>query len=270
MANSLDTRIAVSNGVIDVTMGGTRATIPVEDLDAFARVLEAMQLLVGGSTAQRTTTVVVEGKDDDDVAAPRRAEKPTLVAVAEPVEPAPANDGKPKRRSRKRVGDALVAWMSDNAGWHSEEKLLQIVTERKMSDASPKRALKIALGKQRDVAFATDGQGNWKLVGDETPAAKPSRSRKKGGKASAKKKRLRAKKPATAEEADDAKQRTVLVKRGEDRKSATMSEGELEAREAASAKLQPPPKGRWGRASPDEVARARRNLLGLGGPSADG
>ena len=305
MANLLDMHIAVSNGVIDVSMGGVSASIPVEQLEAFARVVEAMRLLVGaadGVPAVAKPPVVAAPavvaatpaprmvqKASEPVASPPVASPPvasTRVArlrVAEAPAVAPAADEaadeqpKRKRRSRKRVGDALVAWMSDSPGWHSEEKLLQIVTERKMSDASPKRALKIALGKQRDIVFASDGQGNWKLVGDDTPPSKPSRRRKQAAAKGGKKKRLRAKKAAVAPApepevaaADEPKVRTVLVKRGEDRKSATMSDGELEAREAASAKLQPLAKGRWQRASADEVARARRNLLGLGGPSADG
>ena len=36
----------------------------------------------------------------------------------------------------------------------------------RMSDAEPKRALKIALGRKKDEVFVTDGLGNWQLKED--------------------------------------------------------------------------------------------------------
>ena len=85
----------------------------------------------------------------------------------EGLEEASLSVSKKKRKSRKRVGDALIVWLDKNPGWHSEEALLEAVVIHKMTDADPKRALKIALGKQKDEVFVTDGLGRWCLAGQE-------------------------------------------------------------------------------------------------------
>ncbi|PIE19895.1 MAG: hypothetical protein CSA66_01980 [Proteobacteria bacterium] len=219
-----------------------------------------------------------------------------------------------KRRSRKRVGDALVVWMEKNPGWHTEQKLLEVVITNKMSDASPKRALKIALGKQRGDVFEGDGQGHWKLVKDDGAGPPPSptggsgagRSRAKSaatGKG-ARSRRLKARSsrggdegvdPASAkaqaaqpapnrgelkggepkgvevdsldelipEEQDAAATRTVLVKRGQDRKQASLAPGEIEARQARADAIDRR-RARWDKPRAELVERARKNLLGLG------
>ena len=262
-----DTQISVANNVISVTMGHATASIPVENLDAFMRILHALTGMTQGGqsavVASTTPTPLVEV-----AAAPAQITSVSTVRTAKP---------KSKRRSRKRVGDALIIWMEENPGWHSEADLLKTVIENKMSDADPKRALKIALGKQRDKIFATDNRGNWCLEKNRaTSKSKPSkrsrrtrRTRSKGGKSTTAKKKAHLTDAANAAETDtqEAPARTVLVKRGQNRKQATLAEGEMGARKAASEKLKKPTSKRWQRASRAEVERARKNLLGLG-PSA--
>ena len=301
--SALDTQISVSNNVIDVTMGGVRATVPVTQLEATIRVLEAMRLIVDIPTQPAAAAPAVEAPAPEPMAV---APTPVAKAVAPaPPTPTPARRAakKPtrKRRSRKRVGDALITWMEKNPGWHTEDDLLAAVIEHKMSDANPKRALKIALGKQRDKVFVGDDRGNWKLANDDAAAPGAPKRRKKtpartkatkakaaertvtAPKARKRSRRLRAK-PRTASTDDssssesspsaaaaaaaaadaEAKGRVIRVKPGEDRKSASFAEGEQEARERAAAKLAGRTRSRWKRVTTDEVERARKNLLGLG------
>ena len=52
-----------------------------------------------------------------------------------------------KRRSRKRVGDALILWMEANSGWHHEDALLQVVIEdkRTVADIGTRSQLRLCL-----------------------------------------------------------------------------------------------------------------------------
>lgn len=199
-------QISVNGGSLTVTLGAAHATIPGAQLDSFIRALEAARLMLSVDMgAPEPAPAPVE------VARPPRAEVSNKgYTTYEPrVEAAPApikrRVGRPKgsgaglaqaRRSRKRVGDALADWLKENPGWHSEAELLGVVSDNRMTDASPKRALKIALGKQKDSVFVTDGSGNWKLVGDPSPTQpavpkerkKPGRKPGSGTKAKAKSK----------------------------------------------------------------------------------
>jgi hypothetical protein len=83
-----------------------------------------------------------------------------------------ASPARGKRRSRKRVGEALAAWFLKHPGWYTEAELLDTVVREKMSDADPHRALKIALGKQRDI-FSQDEAGRWTLANGAAPEAAP-------------------------------------------------------------------------------------------------
>lgn len=185
-------QISVNGGSVTVTLGAAHATIPGGQLDSFIRALEAARLMLSvdmGDLGQASAPV--------EVARPPRAEvsnkgyttyEPRVDAAQAPVK---RRVGRPKgsgtsqaRRSRKRVGDALADWLKENPGWHSEAALLGVVSDNRMTDASPKRALKIALGKQKDTVFVTDGAGNWKLAGDPSPTqpAAPKERKKPGRK----------------------------------------------------------------------------------------
>lgn len=212
-----DARVTLNGQTVSIRTHDASIDVPVVRLDEVIRLLSGMRVLLGGSAP-------------GDVAAPSAA-APTPPRAAAPPPPAPSTR---KRRSRKRVGDALVAWMESNPGWHSEERLLEVVIANKMTDASPKRALKIALGKQRGEVFEGDGQGHWKLMTDTVAGAPPDPNAK--AEAPARKPRLpattgrnRAKRlkarsrnqladdvesPAPAESAKAPEPRTVLVKRG--------------------------------------------------------
>lgn len=185
-------QISVNGGSVTVTLGAAHATIPGGQLDSFIRALEAARLMLSvdmGDLGPAPAPV--------EVARPPRAEvsnkgyttyEPRVDAAQAPVK---RRVGRPKgsgtsqaRRSRKRVGDALADWLKENPGWHSEAALLGVVSDNRMTDASPKRALKIALGKQKDTVFVTDGAGNWKLAGDPSPSqpAAPKERKKPGRK----------------------------------------------------------------------------------------
>jgi hypothetical protein len=160
---------------------------------------------------------------------------------------APSSSG--KRRSRKRVGDALILWMEEHTGWHHEDALLQVVIDHKMTDASPLRALKIALGKQRDSIFTDGGHGYWKLASDETAGSLPQ--------------------PATS---PTVRQRILAKTKNLQEKTSPSSSGLGEEPSQGdsskqAARLSAPRSERWSDVSNDEVARARKNLLGLGSTS---
>ncbi len=117
--------------------------------------------------------------------------------------------------------------MESNSGWHHEDALLQVVIDHEMTDASPLRALKIALGKQRGSIFTDGGHGYWKLASDTSAGPIPQ--------------------PKTA---PSVRQRILAKSSGaQDHGSPSAGESRTE---------------RWSDVSEDEVARARRNLLGLG------
>jgi hypothetical protein len=144
------------------------------------------------------------------------------------------------------VGDALILWMEENTGWHHEDALLQVVIENRMTDASPLRALKIALGKQRDSIFTEGGHGYWKLLSDDTAGALPQ--------------------PAT----NPTVRQRILARARDLQGPETDGVGEsssasvTDASDTHSAGTKGPKSERWSDVSNDEVARARRNLLGLG------
>ena len=230
--------------------------------------------------------------------APAPALIPSSPALAVTAKAAPAK----KRRSRKRVGDALDAWMAANPGWHHEDELLEVVIANKMTDADPKRALKIALGKQAESIFEGDGHGHWKLrrdtgAGNPPPPrsrARRTRSRRsrstvsepspaaRGRRRARLKTTRKSRSTSTGEEApsdidegseegdvaltaEEEKGRKVLVKRGQSRKSASMPPGELEARQEAATNIDRRRQKRWDQAqNRDMLERARKNLLGLG------
>ena len=86
------------------------------------------------------------------------------------------------QRSRKPVGELIVRWMEDNPGWHSERALLKAVTDNGMTDANPKRAMKIALGRRKNRIFEQDGRGRWRLVAEGITASPPTRPAKRSAK----------------------------------------------------------------------------------------
>lgn len=136
--------------------------------------------------------------------------------------------------------------MEENPGWHHEDALLQAVIDHRMTDASPLRALKIALGKQRDSIFTQGRHGYWKLVSDETagplpqPMANPT-----------------VRQLILARERDQEAARTS---EGGESRDLSGSDGQHRSRAGARDSKSE----RWRDVSNDEVARARRNLLGLG------
>lgn len=307
-------QISVQDGSVTVTLGPVQATVPGPQLDSFIRALEAARLMLqvevaeGGAVASAPAAVAPKA----EVA--RRGYttyEPKAEAVVEAAAPKrrggrPKGSGKtPVRKSRKRVGDALVDWLRSNPGWHSTEELLSVVSSHKMTDASPKRALMIALGKQKDTVFVTDGQENWKLADDpsaEAAAAAPKERKKPGRKPGAQKAQAKApaktaakakakvtEKPARAKrqagksrgrppksaaadkegsslpQAEITPGRLVRVKKGQDRKEALLTPQELELRKQAATAVDTM-HFRWDVASRAERERMRRNLFGDGAP----
>lgn len=286
-----DATFSISRGSVHVEMSGASVSVPVNRLGDVIRALEGIRFIVDGTAptgSPPTVTAPAAATTQTAHATPAAATATSAsvdlgAAVDAPSSlvdvPAPPRK---KRRSRKRVGDALEVWMKKNPGWHSEQELLEVVIANEMTDAHPKRALKIALGKQADERFERDDSGNWRLLGDTaqgtaaTSAATPARGRKpRATRAPAARtergRRLKAK-PAEVEaevdnegegDDDDPSARTVLVKRGQDRKSASMSPGELEARQAASEALDSRRGKRWPDLKQAELDRFKKNLFGL-------
>lgn len=222
----------LADGLV-VTIGPSRWTVSREELPTLIHLLEAGRSLdseVAGDPAQdRPLSTFVDAIPAEPVAAPTK-----------------------KRRSRKRVGDALIIWMEQNPGWHHEEHLLDIVIEHQMTDASPRRALKIALGKQRNSVFTEGGNGYWKLATDTQAGAPPRVPRSP----SLRQRLLRAGGGEKKAGAVDSRDGSVGVTQGDARPRGQAEE----ARENGKPE-------RWDEVSRDEVARARRNLLGLGSSS---
>ncbi len=162
---SVSTSLVIDAGQVFISIGATELDLPVRQLDTAVRLLEAARLLTAGPGS-----LSLNAPDDYD------DEPADLSALP------PAARG---RRSRKRVGDALVHWMRQNPGWHSEKDLLSAVVDHKMTDAQPKRALKIALGKQRGEVFDGDDKGHWKLIDDDAGPPPRVRSRASATKATA-------------------------------------------------------------------------------------
>ncbi|PKN57617.1 MAG: hypothetical protein CVU56_10055 [Deltaproteobacteria bacterium HGW-Deltaproteobacteria-14] len=284
-----DATFSISRGSVHVEMSGASVSVPVNRLGDVIRALEGIRFIVDGtnptgSTGPTPATATTRAAHSAPAAATAVSASGLGAAVDAPTSlvdvPTPPRK---KRRSRKRVGDALEVWMKKNPGWHSEQELLEVVIANQMTDAHPKRALKIALGKQADERFERDDSGNWRLLGDTamgtaTGATTPARGRKpRPTRAPAARtdrgRRLKAK-PAEAETAaatddegegddDDPSARTVLVKRGQDRKSASLSPGELEARQAASEALDSRRGKRWPDLKQAELDRFKKNLFGL-------
>jgi hypothetical protein len=155
--------------------------------------------------------------------------------------------------------------MAENPGWHSDKALLKTVISHEMTDANPKRALMIALGRQRNKVFADSGNGYWRLMTD-TSADKAPRGRKKAK--NGRRKGTKKGRKAGSDKGDaggpagraDEGARVVRVRKGEDRKLAPLSESARQRRLDKSA-------ARWGRVSRDAVNLAAQNLLGK--PGAD-
>lgn len=264
-----EAKFSISGGRVKVELGQATATVPVQRIGDLIRTLEGIRFILEGPKAAAASA-------SQAPPAPRAEAAPAASAAEKP--------GKRKRRSRKRVGDALEKWMQDNPGWHTEEELLRAVKQNNMSDADPKRALKIALGKQANDLFVKDNQGRWKLKSDpsEAAAAPPAKAKRQRAPAAVtaqatpraeRKRRIKTKGEAAAAEAAEepgpapeaeGSGRKVLVKRGQSRKAATLSAGEVEARRQATEAIDSRRKTRWSRVSTSELERARKNLLGLG------
>ncbi len=280
MAKNLtsETRIRVQDDVVNVAMGRATASVPAAQLEAVIRVLEAARFMVNAAPGRAPA----DARAVAPVAAP--------VAVAAPAKgkrgrPRQADDGG-KRRSRKRVGDALETWFHDHPGWHPTEQLLDVVRTNRMTDASPKRALMIALGKQKGGLFETDGRGHWRLLGDDsagpppspTPKVRKKPGRKPGsgkaaatGKARGKRaggarRRGRPSKSADSEGAPESSPpvssgRLVRVKRGQSRAEVLLTPTEIEQRKQAAHNIDKF-RHRWDSSSRTERDRARKNLFG--------
>jgi hypothetical protein len=140
--------------------------------------------------------------------------------------------------------------MEQNTGWHHEEALLEVVIDHEMTDASPRRALKIALGKQRGTLFIEGAKGYWKLVSDSSAGPVPEVHQAP----SLRQRILTASGEPQAASREEPGGRVVRVRKGESRREASQVESPED----------PDKPERWTDVSRDQVARARRNLLGLG------
>jgi hypothetical protein len=207
---SRNMQIHVDSDVVTISAGGLRLTVPARQVGELARAFGAAWVLVGGDGGADPAGVLTGGMVTTPASTRGGLGAPATVApsmqapakqplgstsgvtatkgrraatsnAAGPTAPAaPASEPtRGKRRSRKRVGVALAAWLGKNPGWYTEAELLDIVVRERMSDADPHRALKIALGKQRDI-FSQDPKGRWGL-GDglaamktPAPSAKPA------------------------------------------------------------------------------------------------
>lgn len=291
----ISTHIAVSGGVAQITMGELRISVPLGNIEPLIRILQAARL-IGGLGADFTAPAPAP--------AGQVASEPRAAAVPRATPAAAARKGAgPKRRSRKRVGDALEVWMEQNPGWHSEATLLQAVVDQRMTDASPKRALKIALGKQRGELFDGDGNGFWKLVRDTNAGAPPkASSRAAKNKAEAVERRGRVAHSANESVAASERLAEAAVRRGGRIRLKTrprtsphtppdlapepvadpratgpkrMKKGERQKPSSRPASVPvSAPAGlelsgdRWRGISRDDVERARKNLLGVGSGAA--
>ena len=242
------TQIGFDKNILTVTHGQCTASAPADQIDTLIRVLEAARLMVASGGR-----INLSG--------------PAAAAVAAAATPTGKRRGRPPknpegaiRRSRKRVGDALADWLRDNPGWHSTQSLIATVRDNKMTDASPVRAMMIALGKSKGGMFETDGAGHWRLAGDTSgppPAATPRARKKPGrkpGSGGAKRKAgggprgkrapsgRRGRRSSSADSEGSAElqlelpeaTKPIRVKRGESRRDALLSPAELEARRQAA------------------------------------
>jgi hypothetical protein len=290
----ISTHIAVSGGVAQITMGELRIAVPVGNIEPLIRILQAARLIAGNSSEM---TAVAPAPVARVASEPRRTAPPVRTATPVAARRGAQASGS-KRRSRKRVGDALEVWMQQHPGWHSESTLLQAVVDNRMTDASPKRALKIALGKQRDELFEGDGSGNWKLVRDANAGAPPKAgSRAAANAAAATERRGRVAKSASESVAAADRAGEAAARRGgrvrlktrprtsphtppippreavEEPRAATgpkrVKKGERQKSAARDTGPNLPPgvelgSDRWRGVSRDELERARKNLLGVG------
>ena len=294
-------QISVQDGGVTVTLGRVQTTVPADQIDTIIRALEAAKMMIqleaSGNAAVTTAAVPVAAQPATKpsiVVRPAKVVPPIMPKVEVPARrgrrPKDATAGAAKQRSRKRVGDALAEWFRDNPGWHSTQELLDVVSDGRMTDASPKRALMIALGKQRNSIFSSDGQGHWKLADDPTPAPAPQpKIRKKPGRKPGSGKAAAAAAPARSKRATGrprgrppksaaadkegssvpqevtteaaAPSRVLRVKRGQDRKDALLTPQEMEARKQAATAVDTL-HFRWDSSSRAERERMRRNLFG--------
>lgn len=154
-------QVNVQDGRISVTLDNYQVVVPLEQVDSLINALQASKVMLGVKSISVSSTPVSE------TVSPPRAPYTTY-------EPAPRTDygsikkvSTGRQRSRKRVGDALREYMQQNPGWYTIGQLLKIAEENQMTDANPKRALMIALGKQSNI-FESDGKSNWRLKEDAT------------------------------------------------------------------------------------------------------
>lgn len=171
------TPIQIENGQVEVRIGDAHASAPLEMLEPLIQLLEASALYIKATPAPAPAPP-----------APKRE-----TAQQAPVAPAPEEAPRAyQRKSRKPVAQALTAWMEANPGWKGEKALLAAVVDNGMTDADPKRALMIALGKARGKTFDTDGRGHWKLTGDDAGPAPRRNATLKAKSSSSKAKKSRA------------------------------------------------------------------------------
>ncbi|MCC6625691.1 MAG: hypothetical protein IT385_30935 [Deltaproteobacteria bacterium] len=300
------TQISMDKDIVSVTMGRTQLSVPSDQLGALIGLLEAARLMAGSAGASGAAAPEPE-PEPAPAPAPTRGRRAAAAAAAEVVAPVAKRRGRPpknpalgaQRRSRKRVGDALAQWLRDNPGWHSTDELISVVRDNKMTDASPVRAVMIALGKSKGGMFENDGANHWRLKGDEAgpPPAAPTRARKKPGRkpGTGKKKAAagggrgkrassgrRARRSAKADSEGSAPEpatviievtpeveepgtleavKPVRVKRGQNRKEALMSPAELEARRQAASSVDRM-RDRWGMTPRALKEKMRKSLFG--------
>jgi len=299
-------RISIENGLVTISTGTGQAQVPADQIDYIVNALKAAQMLVG--IAPLATPVMTMSAPPAAAAAPVKKTKAATKAVAKaapvakavakaapavavvapvvvpkrrgrpPKNPGPDGQSLTKRRSRKRVGDALEAWLRLNPGWYTEAELLALVKREQMSDADPNRALKIALGKQKDVLFITDAAGRWSLIGTAAgtgaKASKPGRPAKadKPTKAPKSVAAAQATKPATAKRAPGARKRQSTAAGAgkksdtESSPSAAQNKGTNASDDSDKATAAKPLRVKKGE-NRDEVLQAGRKASEAGRPS---
>ena len=152
-------QLNVSPERIDISVGTSTASLARDHLGAMIRLLKVARDLEAGS-------VTTDSPVPEVTATSRR-----------PVGRPPG--GGTYQRSRKPVGKLVQQWMEENPGWHSERQLLKAVKDNQMTDANPKRALMIALGRGRDKIFQQDGRKRWRLLSEGLSTGPATRKTRK-------------------------------------------------------------------------------------------
>ncbi len=163
---------------MEISVADATASAPVELLDVLIQMLKASVAMIDAEGAHPA-----RGRRREPTRSQRPADVPGPPArpSARQASTGTAKSARYRRKSRKPVAPAIIGWMEANPGWKSEAALLTAVVDNQMTDANPKRALMIALGKARGTTFESDDLGHWKLVADDAGPPPRRKAKKTSG-----------------------------------------------------------------------------------------